>query len=161
MDDRPLVVMPLQETHKQGLMHRSVFVLLYNTENKLYLQRRSKGKQFYPGRWDLSATGHVQSGESREGAALRELREELDISLERLQLKHQLRASADTDWEHITVFSAGMVKEPPVPNPQEVEDGAFHDPDELAFLVRNFREMLTPALIYACERKLVFSSSLA
>lgn len=155
-DDRPLAIMPLQEAHKQGLRHRAVFVLLYNNENKIYLQRRSKKKQLYPGRWDLSATGHVQSGESREGAALRELHEELGISLEKLQLRHQLRASAETDWEFITIFNAGRVAAPPLPNKAEVEDGAFHDPDELAFLVEHFREMLTPALLYAFERNLVF-----
>jgi len=158
--DRPLAVMPLHETHKQGLRHRAVFVLLYNTENKVYLQRRSRKKQLYPGRWDLSATGHVQSGESREGAALRELHEELGISLDRLQLKHELKASAETDWEYITIFSAGKVGALPKPNPEEVDDGAFHDADELAFLVEQFREMLTPALLYAFEKNLVFPASL-
>lgn len=160
LDDRPLAVMPLVETHKQKLMHRAVFVLLYNTRNKLYLQRRSKKKRLYPGRWDLSATGHVQSGESREGAALRELHEELDISLERLHLKHQLAASPETDWEHITIFSAGRITAPPRPNKAEVEDGAFHDPDEIAFLMEHYREMLTPALIYAFEHNLLFSTAL-
>lgn len=158
-NDQPLLVMPLPDVHKQGLMHRVVFVLLYNSEDKIYLQRRSKSKQLYPGRWDLSATGHVRTGESREDAALRELHEELGIRLEKLQLRHSLTASADTGWEHVTVFSAGRVAAAPVPDKKEVEDGAFHDQDELAFLVRQFREMLTPALVYAFNRNLVFPLS--
>ena len=155
--DRPLAVLPLTEVHKQLLMHRSVMVLVYHQERKLYLQRRARTKSLYPGRWDLSATGHVRSGESREDAARRELREELGLDAPRLELLHQVQAGPATGWEHVSIFSAGRLSAVPRPNPAEVETGAFHDPDEVAFLVENFAELLTPALLYAWEHNLMFA----
>ena len=69
-----------------------MLVLVYNQENKIFLQRRSNAKQLFPGRWDLSATGHVQAGESREEAAIRELEEELGLRVERLTLREEVPA---------------------------------------------------------------------
>ncbi len=158
-DDRTLAILPLREAHKQGLMHRSVLVLLYNGQNKIYLQRRGKNKSSYPGYWDLSATGHVKAGESREDGALRELREELGIERDSLTLLHSLKASAATAWEHVTIFSAGRVEQPPRPNPEEVESGAFYDHNDVTVLVEHFRELLTPALLYAYDNNLMFPSS--
>jgi len=156
--NRPLAVLPLPEAHRQGLMHRAVLVLVFNHEKKVYLQKRSKRKMLYPGCWDLSATGHVQQGESCEDAAIRELREELQLSVPSLKLKQELPASADTGYEFISLFTAGRVLQTPQPNPEELETGYFFDPDELALLVEQFRELLTPGLVYFFERGLIFES---
>jgi isopentenyldiphosphate isomerase len=135
-----------------------VLVLVFNAENKVYLQKRSKSKLVYPGRWDLSATGHVQRGESCEDAALREAHEELGLTLTRLKLKQELQASADTGFEFISLFTAGRVDEAPWPNPNELEDGHFFDRDEVGLLVEQLREQLTPGLVYFYERGLIFDT---
>jgi isopentenyldiphosphate isomerase len=49
------------------------------------LQKRSMHVRLAPGRWDHSAAGHVDEGESYEQAAERELEEELGISGEKLE----------------------------------------------------------------------------
>jgi isopentenyl-diphosphate Delta-isomerase len=156
--DRPLGVVPLVEAHKQALMHRSVMVLIHDSDNRVYLQRRSPSKKIYPGFWDLSATGHVKAGEAREDAARRELREELGIEANRLVLLSAVPASKATGFEFVTIYSAGRIDTLPTPNPEEVEDGAFLDPDEVRFLVENFEELLTPALLHAHSQGLIFSS---
>lgn len=156
--NRPLAVLPLNETHRQSLLHRAVLVLVFNAENKVYLQKRSKSKLVYPGRWDLSATGHVQRGESCEDAALREVYEELGLTLTRLKLKQELPASSETGFEFITLYTAGRVTETPRPNPDELEDGHFFDRDEVDLLVEQFREQLTPGLVYFHERGLIFDT---
>ena len=45
-----------------------------------YLQKRSPNKRFSPNKWGLCA-GHVDSGETPEKTALREIKEELGIKL--------------------------------------------------------------------------------
>ncbi len=155
--DRPLGVLPLVEAHKQSLMHRSVMVLIYDSCNRVYLQRRSRSKKIYPGFWDLSATGHVKAGEAREDAALRELREELGLVAKSLVFLNEVRACKATGYEFVTIYSGGRIDTPPTPNPDEVEDGAFLDPDEVRFLVENFEELLTPALLHAHHQGLIFS----
>ncbi len=154
--DRPLMVMPIAEARRQSLRHRVVLVMLHDAEGRVYLQKRSANKHLYPGRWDLSATGHVRAGESREDAALRELREELDVCAVRLLRRAEIAASAETGYAHVTLYAAGPSSTPPHPNPDEVADGMYVDADELDALLEHYRDMLTPALVWAAERGDVF-----
>jgi isopentenyl-diphosphate delta-isomerase len=156
--DRPLAVMPLRDVHRQSLRHRSVLVLVYDADHRIFLQKRNRNKSLYPGRWDLSATGHVQAGESRSEAAARELREELGIIADRLRLIRRIPAGQETGFEFVSLYSAGRIAQEPRPNADEVEDGMFTDKAELAYLVENYRDMLTPGLVYFWERGLVFPS---
>ncbi|WP_034627835.1 NUDIX hydrolase [Desulfocurvibacter africanus] len=154
--DRPIAVMPLQEVHKQCLRHRSVMVLLYNLQGKIFLQKRGQAKALYPGRWDISASGHVQAGESCEDAALRELQEELGIQLDSLKLKQRVGAGPNTGWEFVSLYSAGKINQHPAPAPLELAGGYFVDEQELESLVVNFRDLLTPGLAYFWENGLIF-----
>jgi len=72
--------------HKTGLLHRSVHILLFNKSGELYCQKRSMGKDLYPGRYTSSCSGHVDPGETPLAAAYRELAEELGIK-KKLELK--------------------------------------------------------------------------
>lgn len=154
--DRPLMIMPIAQARRQALRHRVVLVMLHDAEGRVYLQKRGARKHLYPGRWDLSATGHVRAGESREDAARRELREELDIDVVHLMRLAEIPATVDTGFAHVTLYAAASTGAPPRPNPAEVADGMFVDPDELAALLEDFRDMLTPALVWAAERGDVF-----
>lgn len=157
--DRPLAVMPAAEAHRQMLRHRVVLVALHDARGRVYLQRRGRHKRIHPGRWDLSAAGHVRPGEAREEAALRELREELGVTVARLVRRAELPATPDTAFAHVTLFSADLGGETPRPNPEEVDDGMFVDADELHALLEDFRELLTPALIWAAEHDALFRFS--
>ena len=57
-----------------------VFACLFSSEGKLLIQQRSVEKTM-GGRWDVSAGGAVQSGESSRAAVARETAEELGITL--------------------------------------------------------------------------------
>jgi isopentenyl-diphosphate delta-isomerase len=155
-NDRPLLVLPLTEAHRQGLYHRSVLVLVYNDQGKVYLQKRGPQKSLFPNRFDLSATGHVQAGESRKDAAARELREELGLRAKALTWLDAVPASEETAYEFVTLFSAGRVSQPPRPNPEEVAGGMFVDAAELAALARDYRDLLTPAVVRFFERRTLF-----
>jgi isopentenyl-diphosphate delta-isomerase len=154
--DRPVAVAPLREVHRQMLCHRAVLVLVHDTENRVFLQKRSLSKPLYPGCWDLSATGHVRAGESREAAALRELEEELGICAESLHLKHSIPAGAHTGNEFVTLYAARARNQVPRPNPDELAGGMFVDQDELDYLAATFRELLTPGLVHFWEHGLIF-----
>ncbi len=154
--DRPLGVMPLPDALRQALSHRVVLTLLYDAAGRVCLQRRSLGKALYPGRWDLSSSGHVRAGESREDAAIRELFEELGVRAPRLALVAETPATPETGHGFTTLYSAGGFSGIIVPDPAEVCEVSFVDRDELEALVEGFREMLTPALVHFWERGLIF-----
>lgn len=62
-----------------GRYLRAVEVFLQRSNGDVYLPRRSTQKKLFPGSLDLSAAGHLKSGESYEQALLRETREELAL----------------------------------------------------------------------------------
>ena len=68
------------EIYASGLpCFRVVNAFLVNSENKLWIPRRSPAKKLFPFALDASMGGHVAAGESYEEAFARELQEELGI----------------------------------------------------------------------------------
>jgi isopentenyldiphosphate isomerase len=68
------------ETHALKRWHRSVHVWLVDPAlGLLALQKRSPNKDTFPGRWDISAAGHIESGDESRPTAVRELAEELGV----------------------------------------------------------------------------------
>lgn len=67
--------------HDKALIHRGVTVLIFNNEGDVLLQKRSMTKDTHPGMWSTSVGGHVAKGETYEEAAVREMSEELGITL--------------------------------------------------------------------------------
>jgi hypothetical protein len=64
-----------------GLLHRAVYVWVFNLEGALLIQRRSPHKKIGPNQLDLSVAEHLQPGESFVQGAARGLAEELGISV--------------------------------------------------------------------------------
>lgn len=66
---------------KPGTYAMAVFACIFNSEGKMLIQRRQKTKKSWPGVWDVSVGGAVQSGETSLTAVQREVAEELGIRL--------------------------------------------------------------------------------
>ncbi len=52
-----------EKCHKEGLWHKAVAVFVINSKGQVLLQRRSPNKKMWPNMWDMTAGGHVLSGE--------------------------------------------------------------------------------------------------
>jgi len=104
-DDRVVAVKTRGEIHAQGLMHRAVHILVFNSKGELFLQKRSMNKDENPGQWDSSAAGHVDSGESYIACAMREIEEELGFILDsELEFLFHKYPSRDNGMEHSPVY---------------------------------------------------------
>lgn len=117
------------DIHRLGLRHRSTHILLFNSAGELFLQRRSKHKDINAGQWDTSAAGHVDPGESYRQCAVRELFEELGVSVQaqQLELLFRIAASETNGWEFIHVYRA--VHDGPLRlNTDEVDEGRWLHP---------------------------------
>ena len=66
-----------QDIYKRLLSHRIVHIFIFNDKEEMALQLRSNNVPFCPLHWCTAAAGHVQSGESYEQAAMREMKEEI------------------------------------------------------------------------------------
>lgn len=93
-NNKPLGFKKEKDTvHRDGDYHHTVHIWLLNENDELLLQLRSHDKSNFPGFWDISAAGHVQSGETELQAAVRELHEELGVK------------AKESDFKFVTVVS--------------------------------------------------------
>jgi len=130
--DRPVGRAPRSQVHARKLLHRAVHILVFNKSGDLFLQKRSMAKDSHPGRWDSSASGHVDAGEDYMEAAVREVREEIGVAVASGELRFlgKLKASAETDQEFVCVYALAH-EGPFVLHPQEIESGRFWEMDEI------------------------------
>lgn len=70
-----------KEAHEKGLWHRAAHVWFVNSNNEILLQKRADHIESHPGKYDISAAGHLTAGDSFIQGALREVEEELGIKL--------------------------------------------------------------------------------
>jgi isopentenyldiphosphate isomerase len=122
---------PRREVHRTGLRHRAVHVLVFNARGEVFLQKRSMLKDTAKGKWDSSASGHVDSGEDYDPCAVRELREEIGLHLaqppERIL---RVEACPETGNEFVWVYQC--VSEGPFTlHPEEIERGEWFAPEEV------------------------------
>ncbi|HYB03612.1 MAG TPA: NUDIX domain-containing protein [Nitrososphaerales archaeon] len=78
--DNVLYSASLEKCKLEGLLHRSVAIVLLNSLGEILLQQRSSSDDWLPGKWTVSATGHLKAGEAPSDASARELKEELGVT---------------------------------------------------------------------------------
>jgi isopentenyldiphosphate isomerase len=69
------------EITARRLICRVAFIMLTNNRGELLLHERAATKKAYPLYWSGAAAGHLNSGETYEMGAARELREELGVNV--------------------------------------------------------------------------------
>lgn len=80
--------------HNEGLWHRAVYGFIINKNGDVLLQKRSKLKKLWPDLWDITAGGHVLTGEFGEQALIREVKEELGIDICSNEVKYLVGSSS-------------------------------------------------------------------
>lgn len=111
------------EVHRDGLNHRAVHIFVFDDAGNLYLQKRSRWKDRFPGRWDSSASGHLNAGQTYHDTAMRELVEELGVEATLTEIA-EIAASPETGFEFVKLYTARH-SGPFCLAPAEIECGGF------------------------------------
>lgn len=75
------------EAHKNGWYHQSVHVWFYTENGQVLIQQRAADKDTHPLLWDVSVAGHIGAGEDLLDSAVREVQEEIGLTIERDDLE--------------------------------------------------------------------------
>ena len=145
-EDRVIGVARRGEVHARKLRHRAVHILVQSPEGDIFLQKRSMQKDSQPGKWDSSASGHLDSGESYEVAAVRELGEELGIFNVGVEEIGSLPAGEVTGMEFVRIYRASH-EGPFVLHPEEIEDGRWASVPELLEWIESRPQEFAPCFI--------------
>lgn len=147
-DDRVIGRVRRGDAHQNpALLHRSVQVLVFDSAERVLLQRRSTRKDLFPGYYCASASGHVISGDDYLTTAHRELAEELGVRAPLTSLgKALVRSEMETE---LTALFLARSDGPFTFDPVETAGGEFLPLTE-ALAARSTLPM-TPALLVALE----------
>jgi isopentenyldiphosphate isomerase/phosphoglycolate phosphatase-like HAD superfamily hydrolase len=133
--------------HSKGLWHRGVCIIVANTKGEILLQKRSMTKDLYKGYWAEGSSGHVNSGDTYEETARRELKEEIGVSA-KLEYLFNFKKYTGNDNEFIRVFFCrhdGPFKV----NKDEVDFVKFFTMDEIRKMLKTDR--FTPGTLGVFE----------
>ncbi len=121
--DEQIGLMPKQEAHEKGVLHRAFSIFIFNDNGDLMLQQRAMHKYHSPGLWTNTCCSHQREGESSLKAGFRRLDEEMGFTTN-LKEKTSFIYKAPFDnglteheFDHILV---GTFNEDPTINPDEV-----------------------------------------
>ncbi|HWA84772.1 MAG TPA: NUDIX domain-containing protein [Opitutus sp.] len=137
--DEPVSRARRSEVHARGLRHRAVHILVFDEHGRVFLQKRSMNKDTSPGLWNSSCSGHVDAGEEYDRAAVRELKEELGLSVARPTSPGQaetpvrwfkIDACEETGREFCWIYRM-RANGPFVLHPDEIEGGEWLAPVEV------------------------------
>ncbi|MCL2789300.1 MAG: NUDIX hydrolase YfcD [Desulfobulbus sp.] len=140
-DNHSIGAVTRQIMRQQNLIHRASYVLVFNRNGQLFIQKRTRTKDIYPGCWDLAAGGVVLAGESYLESAQRELREELELTGVKLThlFDQYFEESDNRVWGRIFF----CVSEGPFTlQKEEIDHGRFIDLDDIEALHQT--EPVTP-----------------
>lgn len=137
-DDTVLDYLPRSEVHAKKLLHRTISVIVYNSKGDLVLQRRSMGKDTYPGMLGNAVGGHVTKGQDYTEAAKQETTEELKRSLPLTLISKTILE--DPNHRTMTSIYKTIADGPYEFNKEEIDEILTVAPDVLSTII----EQLSP-----------------
>ena len=87
-----------------GVYHKAVWIWLKNSKGQVLVQQRSRLKKHGPLKWDMSAGGHVDAGESQLSTCVREVKEELGIEVAESDFVFLKEIVNQRSWELSQVY---------------------------------------------------------
>lgn len=149
--DNRLGVMGIWEAHQgEGVKHRAVSVLLYDEKGRVLLQKRSGKKPLWPRCWSNTVCTHPYEGESSIDCAVRRLREEMGIEMDKDKLKevykldYQAKYSNELSENEVTTVMVGEYGGEVRPNPDEAEESRWVGWMDLIKEIEKKPEAFTP-----------------
>lgn len=121
-----------KQAHLDGDWHRTTQIWVINSKNELLLNKRSLSQWQDPGKWASYFGGHLKACEDYEEGAIREIKEELGIGIEKERLrKIELRKNIGSN-EFVQVYLLSIGDDEKFNfSKEEFEESIFIDKEKL------------------------------
>jgi isopentenyldiphosphate isomerase len=136
--------------HSKGLLHRSSIVLIFNSKGQIFLQKRSNNKKICPSMWDVSVAETLKSGEDYTQAAIRGIKEELDINNKKIirfrgphLQKNNYEHGRIKDYEFVETYHLRSDEKIKI-DKIELDDGCFFDILAVKNMIKENKNQFTP-----------------
>jgi isopentenyl-diphosphate delta-isomerase len=144
-----------------GQLHRAFSVLLVDPTGRVLLQQRAAVKTRFPLRWANSCCGHPEPGQSLRSAANRRLMEELgagpvgltEVGVYRYFAEDPATGRVEFEYDHV-LRGDFSPDQPLLPDPAEVADLRWVEPEELRAHLAADPDRYAPWLVGVLERYL-------
>ena len=122
------------------IIHRSVNIIIYDKYGKLLIQKRSLTKDTYPNTWAIGVGGHVNYGDEYLSSAIREIFEEIGVTVDvhKLQPIGKILIDMPNENEFSQNYEYHSVDELVIhPNSDEVAETKFVSVSEMKSMLVN------------------------
>lgn len=138
-----------KEMRTKGLRHRGTAILVFNSLGQLFVHKRTATKDVFPGFYDIAVGGVVETGETYETSAKRELAEEVGITDVELQFLFKVQYESPIH-KCVTAIYSCVYDGPLTLQAEEIEHGCFLDLEQVKKLVAH--KKVCPDSIQVFER---------
>lgn len=141
---------PRDDFYTGKYIHRSTYLILFNSKNEILIQKRASTKKWYPNLYTFAVARTVQKGESYEESMKKGLKEKINISTAvKFLFKHRFYDKSDRAFR--AVFIAKSDKEIK-PNKKDIAEVKWVHIDELREDIKEHPEKYAPPFI-ECMKK--------
>jgi isopentenyl-diphosphate delta-isomerase len=161
-NDNAIGTMEKQQAHVEGVLHRAFSIFIFNSENKLLLQKRASSKYHCGGLWTNTCCSHPRENEIILDAANRRLQEEMGMQCELKPLFNFVYKAEfengliEHEYDHVFVGQSNQI---PELNTEEVEDYRYIDLQELQAEIKVSPQNFTPWFLIALDRVSEFNAN--
>ena len=132
-DNEPIEPQPRYVVHRDGILHRTAHIWVYNSQGQVLCQQRSLLKDNSPGLWEPFFGGHLAPEQEYVDGALMELGEELGIkpAASELQVFTIFKHLVSNEFQGVFLYGWDGDETALVLEPDEVEQVKFMPVDEI------------------------------
>lgn len=157
-DGSPIGTAPKATVHgTETALHLAFSCHVFDADGRVLVTRRALVKRTWPGVWTNSFCGHPQPGESIEDAIARHARNELGLTLQRVEVvlprfRYRATDAGGTVENEICPVYTAFATDEPRPNPAEVAEYAWVYPTRLGAALQATPWAFSPWLVLQSEQ---------
>jgi isopentenyldiphosphate isomerase len=149
-NDKIIGSRPRNDFYTGKYIHRSTYLILFNSKKEILIQKRAPTKKWYPNLYTFAVARTVQVNESYEDSMKKGLKEKMGISIPvKYLFKHYFFDESDKSFRAVFL---GRSDEKVKPNKKDIADIKWIHVDELKKEIKDHPEKYAPPFIVCMEK---------